>query len=161
MEALSRFGLNGAMEQILTLTAAIGAGLVAGVFFAFSTFVMKALRRLPDAQGLQAMQEVNVAAPAPAFMAALFGTAVVCLGLAGSAITRLDEEVARYQLAGAALYLACVVLTIAYHVPRNDALARGATPWRDFAPGWTAWNHVRTATSLAGATCLAVALGVG
>ena len=32
-----------------TLATALGCGLVAGVFFAFSTFVMPALKRLPPA----------------------------------------------------------------------------------------------------------------
>jgi tRNA-Thr(GGU) m(6)t(6)A37 methyltransferase TsaA len=35
----------------LTLAAGLGTGLAAGVFFAFSTFVMKGLGRLPEAQG--------------------------------------------------------------------------------------------------------------
>jgi len=39
----------------LTLLVAIGCGIVGGVFFGFSTFVMKALARLPAAQGLAAM----------------------------------------------------------------------------------------------------------
>ena len=35
----------------LTLVSALGCGLVAGVLFAFSSFVMNALARLPAAQG--------------------------------------------------------------------------------------------------------------
>ena len=62
----------------LTLVAALGCGLIAGVFFAFSSFVMKALARLQPAQGVGAMQAINVAAVTPAFMAALFGIAVAC-----------------------------------------------------------------------------------
>ena len=83
MEPLGRFDLNGPHARshehvdprtapmtngnagILTLVAAVGAGLVGGVFFAFSAFVMRALRGLPDEQGLAAMQAVNRAAPAP------------------------------------------------------------------------------------------------
>ena len=68
--------------QALTLAAALGCGTVGGVFFAFSTFVMPALRRLPEAQGVAAMQSINITAITPLFMTALFGTAVVCLGLA-------------------------------------------------------------------------------
>jgi len=41
---------------IVTLLAALGCGLIAGVFFAFSTFVMKALARLPTSHGIAAMQ---------------------------------------------------------------------------------------------------------
>ncbi|MEA2671550.1 MAG: hypothetical protein QOG45_1770 [Chloroflexota bacterium] len=154
--------------RVLTLVAAVGAGLVAGVFFAFSTFVMRALRELPDAQGISAMQAINRAAPSPLFMTALFGSAVVCVALAVSALTRLGEPAARYQLAGSAVYLAgAVVLTIVYHVPRNDALAvvdptgaGAAGMWRHYLAGWTAWNHVRTLTSLAAAVILALALRV-
>jgi uncharacterized membrane protein len=150
------------MDHTLTLIAAVGAGLVAGVFFAFSTFVMSALGRLPDAHGLPAMQEINVAAPEPPFMIAMFGTALACLVLAAIAVTRLDEVVARYQLAGAGLYLAGIVLTMAYHVPRNTELASGAGPgWRIYAQRWTAWNHARTAAHLAGAICLTVAVRLG
>jgi uncharacterized membrane protein len=45
---------------VLTVVAALGCGLNAGVFFAFSSFVMAALRRLPPAQGIAAMQSINV-----------------------------------------------------------------------------------------------------
>ena len=150
------------MDHTLTLIAAVGAGLVAGVFFAFSTFVMTALRRLPDAHGLPAMQEINVAAPEPPFMIAMFGTALACLALAATALTRLDEVVARYQLAGAGLYLAGIAVTMAYHVPRNNELASGTGPgWRVYAQRWTVWNHARTVTHLAGAICLILALRLG
>lgn len=47
----------------LTLVAALGSGVVAGVFFAFSTFVMKALGHLSPPIGMAAMQSINVAAP--------------------------------------------------------------------------------------------------
>jgi len=63
---------------VLTLLAALGCAMMAGVFFAFSAFVMKALARLPAEQGIGAMQAINVAAVTFAFMAALFGTAVAC-----------------------------------------------------------------------------------
>jgi hypothetical protein len=46
-----------------------------GVFFAFSSFVMKALARLQPAQGTVAMQSINLMAVTPAFMAGLsFGS---------------------------------------------------------------------------------------
>ena len=64
-----------------TLITALGCGLVAGVFFAFSSFVMPALKRLPPAQGISAMRSINRLAVTPAFMTALFGTAAACLGL--------------------------------------------------------------------------------
>ena len=108
----------------LTLLGALSCGLMAGVFFAFSTFVMKALARLPVEQGVAAMQAINVAAVTPVFMAALFGTAVACVALTVSALFAWDARFAPYLLVGSTLYLVgTILLTIAYHVPRNEALA--------------------------------------
>jgi uncharacterized membrane protein len=57
---------------------------------------------------------------------------------------------------------------MAYHVPRNDALALvsptdpgAAQAWANFFPAWTAWNHVRTVSALAGCTLFIVALRAG
>lgn len=148
----------------LTLVAAVGAALAGGVFLAFSTFVMDGLGRLPDRQGLAAMQRVNEAAPTPVFMVVLFGTALTCVGLAVSAVRRLGEPAALWQLVGCGLYLVMIVVTVAYHVPRNNALALldpaaagSGERWRAYLSSWTAWNHVRTLTSAAGAAALAVA----
>jgi uncharacterized membrane protein len=153
----------------LTLLAALGCATMAGVFFAFSAFVMKALARLPAAQGVAAMQAINVEAVTPAFMVALFGTAVACGALTVFALFAWDERFAPYLLAGSALYLVgTILLTIGYHVPRNEALARvephstdAESHWTRYLSGWTIWNHVRAASSLAAAAMLTIALHVG
>jgi uncharacterized membrane protein len=153
----------------LTLVTALGCALIAGVFFAFSSFVMKALARLPPADGVAAMQAINVAAISFAFMLALFGTGLACVALAGWALAESEASFAPYLLAGSGLYLAGVIaVTIAFNVPRNDALARiepssGDAPeaWTRYVEEWTAGNHVRTAAALAAAATLTVALGAG
>lgn len=156
-------------RSLTTLTAltAVGCGVVGGVFFAFSVFVMKALGRLSSAKGIAAMQSINTAAPTPLFMVALLGTGVACLTLAVSALFRIDEPDAVYHLVGGVLYLVVIVLTVVYHVPRNDALARvdpsgleAASSWSHYVSAWTAWNHVRTICSIAAAGTLTVALRV-
>ena len=63
----------------LTLFAALGCGLMAGFFFAFSASVMKALARLPAAEGIAAMQSINVAVINPVFLGAFLGTTALCL----------------------------------------------------------------------------------
>lgn len=63
----------------LTLFGALGCGLVAGIFFAFSAFVMKALSRLPPGEGIAAMQSINVAVLNSWFMTAFLGTAAACV----------------------------------------------------------------------------------
>jgi hypothetical protein len=63
---------------ILTTLAALGCAVLAGVFIAFSTLVMKALGRVPAPQGILAMQEINRAALTPAFMVLFLGTTLLC-----------------------------------------------------------------------------------
>jgi uncharacterized membrane protein len=151
-----------------TLITALGCGLIAGVFFAFSTFVMRALARLPAPQGIAAMQAINVAAVTPAFMAALFGTALACGALIVSSFLVWGEPFAGYLLTGGVLYLLGVIgPTGVYHVPRNEALAEiepssaGAEDhWSRYLRGWTAWNHLRFAAALAASATLVLALQV-
>ena len=158
-------GLTGT-PRALTVTAAVGAALVAGVFFAFSTFVMPALRRLPDTQGIEAMQSINRAAPASGlFMGALFGTGLLSVGLAVWALRDAGAPYAKYLLAGCALYLVCIVLTGAYHVPHNNALAEldptgagAAQTWHRYVTGWTALNHLRVLGPLAAGVSYVLAL---
>lgn len=150
----------------LTLVSALGCGLAAGVFFAFSVFVMPALDRLPPAQGIAAMQSINVAAITPLFMLALFGTAATCVLLGVSSLLRWHEPGARYLLVGSILYLVgTIIVTIAFNVPRNDALAAiapdsadGASLWASYVTSWTAWNHVRMIAALAAAASFTIAL---
>ena len=109
---------------VLTLLSALGCGLMGGVFFAFSAFVMRALARLPPAQGIAAMHSINVVAITPLLMVALFGTAAACVLVAVSSLTAWQRPGAAYLLVGSLLYLVGTILvTIVFNVPRNDALA--------------------------------------
>ncbi|WP_223623843.1 DUF1772 domain-containing protein [Microbacterium sp. EST19A] len=127
------------------LIAVVATAVVSGVFFAFSSFVMPALARQASRDGIAAMQSINVTAVRPAFMSLLFGTAALtaAVGIAGLGDPRL--------VIGAALYLVGVIgVTIAAHVPRNNALAgvdrdapHADAVWRRYLTGWGRWNHVR------------------
>ena len=151
---------------VLTFVSALGCGLNAGVFFAFSSFVMKALARLPPVQGIAAMNSINVFAVTPVFMTALFGTGAACLLLAVSTVFAWQRPGAGYFLTGAVFYLVGTILvTIVFNVPRNDALAavnpssaEGARLWTNFVSTWTAWNHVRTVAALVAAALLTIGL---
>jgi uncharacterized membrane protein len=83
------------MIDVLTFAAAIGAGLVAGIFFAFSSFVMRALARIAPPQGIAAMQSINVAVINPVFMAAFLGTGALCAALAVLSLFRGGEPARR------------------------------------------------------------------
>ena len=157
------------MDQFLfplTLLAALGCGLVAGVFFAFSSFVMKALARLPASAGIAAMQSINVVVLRSLFMAAFLGTAAVCVLASVYSLFRLHEPGVVYMLVGSVLYLVgSFLVTIVFNVPRNEALAKlapsdpnSASLWPGYVASWTAWNHVRTVAALAAAASFSVAL---
>ncbi|MBW4528984.1 MAG: DUF1772 domain-containing protein [Phormidium tanganyikae FI6-MK23] len=141
------------------LVTILGCGLVAGVFFAFSTFVMPALARLQPPQGIVAMQSLNITAINPLFMIALFGTALACLFLAVFVLFKWQQPGSVYLLVGSLLYLVGTIGgAIAFNVPLNNALAivkpdsaEGATLWARYLTDWTFWNHVRTIAALVAA----------
>lgn len=151
---------------ILTLLALLGCGLVAGIFFAFSTFIMTALGKIPAPQGIAAMQSINIVVINPWFLTALFGTAVVCMALALIAVLGATRSGTGLLLAGSLLYLVGTILvTMVCNVPRNNALAaveqesaEGEQLWANYLQSWTFWNHVRTLAALVAAALFALAL---
>lgn len=151
---------------ILKLFSALGCGLIAGVFFAFSTFVIKALAQQPPAQGIAAMQSINITVINPWFMTAFLGTAAICLFLAVSSLLKWHQPRAVYLLVGSLLYLiGTFLVTMVGNVPLNDALAiikpdsaEGLSLWAKYLTDWTFWNHVRTVAALAAAASLTLSL---
>jgi len=152
----------------LTVVAALGCGVIAGVFFAFSVMVMKSLARLPAQHGIAAMQAINVAALRPAFFGVFTGTAAVCAVVVVGSLVDWDDA-SPYLLIGGLLYLlGAFGLTGGYHVPRNEALdqVEPSSPdapdhWTRYVREWTTWNHVRGMAALAAAALLTIALHVG
>src|ERR687886_2530221 len=150
----------------LKLFSTLGCGLIAGVFFAFSSFVMSALARLQPTQGIAAMQSINITAINPLCMTVLFGTAAACILLAVSSLLKWHQPGAAYLLLGSLLYLIGTLgVTIVFNVPLNEALARvepdstgGANLWASYLGNWTFWNHIRAAAALAAAASLTIAL---
>ena len=152
---------------LLHLLAALGCGVIGGVFFAFSTFVMKALARRPAHEGIAAMQAINVVVINPLFLGVFLGTAV----LSGMAIVaagmRWGEPGSPFLLAGGVLYLfGTFLVTMLGNVPLNNSLAavtpaapEAAAHWARYVSRWTAWNHVRTAAALVALAAFAIALG--
>lgn len=126
------------LPSVLLTVTATGAGLTGGVFMAFSTFVMTALRRLPAPEGIGAMQQINRAAPQPLFMLVLLGTAA--LGTVIAVLTATGAgRVSLEALIGGLLSLTTAVITVALHVPRNNTLARVAA---DALGADRDWQHL-------------------
>jgi uncharacterized membrane protein len=155
------------MLRALTIATAAGSALVAGVCFAFSAFVLRAIGSTGPHRAIATMQAVNRLAERPAFMLAFMGTALAAVALVGLALVR--GEATPWLLAGCALYLVGMVgVTVAGNVPLNDTLAAvdplaagAAARWDDFAGPWGVLNAVRTVAAFAATVTLAVGLSAG
>jgi uncharacterized membrane protein len=152
------------MTQLL-VASAIGAALVSGIFYAFSTFVMRALGRLAPREGIAAMQSINIVVINPLFFLAFFGTGALCAAATIAALLPWTGVPVGPALAGGVLYIVgCIGVTIFGNVPLNDRLAElyptdveAESLWRSYLVQWTRWNHVRTAASLVASAFLVVA----
>jgi uncharacterized membrane protein len=150
----------------LTFISALSCGLMAGVFFAFSAFVMNGLSRLPATQSIAAMQFINAAAFNPLFAAAFCGTTAACVLLAIASLFMWHKSAGIFHLAGSLLYLVgAILVTLVFNLPLNGALAAvdatsadGTNLWAGYFTSWMVWNHVRTVGALAAAASLTIAL---
>ncbi|MGH8222228.1 MAG: DUF1772 domain-containing protein [Woeseiaceae bacterium] len=154
--------------DLLTFLCAFACGLSAGFFFAFSAGVMQALGKLPPAQGIAAMQSINVAVINPWFMTLFFGAPAACAFAITASILLWQDPRAAWWLAGGLLYVVgTFFVTMFCNVPRNNALA-AVTPasaeagrlWTAYLKEWTAWNHVRTVAALTAAVAFGIAVYV-
>lgn len=147
----------------IACVAAIGSAAVGGLFFAFSTFVMRGLNRVNPVQAIVAMRGINAEAQANTpFLVLLFGSALAALVVGVVAVVQLRKPGSGYLLAGAVSAVVAVLVTAAFNVPLNDQLdhvepgANAAQAWHDYAEPWTLWNHIRTVCPLVGAALLIV-----
>jgi len=156
----------GGLLTSATFLAALGSGLMAGLFFVFSTFMMTALARLGAPQGIAAMQSVNVTILNPLFLIVFMGTAVLSLITGVAAIWNWSAEGSNWLLAGSLLYLVGIIaVTMVFNIPLNDAIAaadpasgEGAALWARYLDVWVKWNHVRTIAGLGALASFILAL---
>lgn len=152
---------------ILTFISIIGCGIIGGIFFAFSTFIMQALARLNHSEGIKAMQNINVTVLNPWFLATFMGTAVICFILALSTYWTWGQPGTIFLFIGSLLYfIGTFLVTVFFNVPKNNTLEKMESTTveaSDYWTGtylsmWTFWNHVRTIAAILGAILLIFAL---
>lgn len=144
-----------------------GCGLLAGVYFAFSAFVMTALGRIDQGAGIAAFNSVNAVIARSLFMPIFLGSTLSAAALTVLACFRWGEPGAAAMFAGGLIYVVGMfVVTMVFNVPLNDALAavvpgsaQTAEFWSRFLRDWTFWNHVRTVASTAALMLFVIALG--
>lgn len=157
--------MRGAVVPGLLWFSAIGCGVMSGVYFAFSAFIMTSFARIAPDAGIAAMNAINLQIVRSPFIPLFLATTLAAAGLAGYALLHWSAPWGWPALTAGLLYfIGMFVVTMAFNVPLNDALAvqasrgvDGAEVWARYLSDWTFWNHVRTIASL-GASILFVVL---
>lgn len=142
--------------QIVTFAAALGAGIMGGLFFIFSNTIMASFGKLPPAQGIAAMNSINVTILNGTFLGIFMGTALLSVALIVGWFLGWIPSGGLFSVAAALIYIVGIIgVTMIFNVPMNDALAavqpdsaQGAELWRDHLVRWTMWNHVRTVAGI-------------
>ena len=148
------------LYEIALLAALIGSGLVAGLCFAFLSFLLRGFDRLGALHAIRTMQAVNAAILRSSAMVVWFGT--VGVGLLAS----LLAEEAAFPVAGTVSYgVGAILITGLRNVPMNEALDRvdpeapeAAEAWRRYRTRWGWWNALRTFVCALGSLLFAMAL---
>lgn len=141
---------------ILLWAAALSSGLMAGVYFAFSGFIMKAFSKIETAQSVAAMNSINEVILRSLFMPVFFGSSIISFLLVVVAFVYWGEADAGLALIAGMVYIVGMfACTVVFNVPLNNALARlgpdsnnAQQIWSRYLSSWTKWNHLRTVCSL-------------
>lgn len=149
---------------IVSLTA---SGIIGGVFFIFSTTIMRSLAARPNEEAIGIMNEINAVIVRTNFVAIFLGNVALSLVVIGFAIFGSSFTGRWFAVFGAAFYLVGgFLVTIVFNVPRNNALAAvepgdpiaANLVWQAYLHEWTFWNHIRTFACIASAMFLAFSL---
>lgn len=134
--------------SVLLAGLVLATGLTAGVFLAFSDFIMRGLSQAAPGAGAAGMIGLNRTVLRSVFLTSFFLIIPFAAGLAYWAPETAPERVGQLLGLGAGVYAVLVFgVTLVANVPMNKALeASGGADdvWERYHRVWTAWNHVRT-----------------
>ena len=151
--------------MIISVASISGAGLVTGLLFSFSNFVMRASADLPSDKGMFAMQRINETIINPIFLMLFLGTPILCVVIAVNSGLKINEPGSLFLLVGALAYLIGPFgITVLFNVPLNNLLARAEVSesdeiWPMYQKKWQWWNHIRTYIGVASVVFMAMGLG--
>ena len=145
------------MTTILLIVTAVLTALIAGLFYAYSCFVVLGLGKLSDTEYLKAMQSINREILNPVFFISFMGTAILLP--ISTFLYRAQSPVFILLLLATLAYLIGVFgVTIVGNVPLNDQLDKfdivnstkeAIKQMRDnFENRWNLLNNVRTVFSV-------------
>ena len=138
--------------------------------YVFSTFVLRGLARTGPVDAITAMRGINAEANSnPVFLLGYFSASMLAIAVGVIAVVQLKQPGSWWLLIGALFGILAAIITMIFNVPLNNhldsvnpdglAVADAAREWQAYLSTWTAWNHVRTITSFAGAVLMLVGLG--
>jgi uncharacterized membrane protein len=155
---------------IVLIVATMLTGMATGVLALYSHTIMPGLKKTDDRTFVAAFQSIDRAIINPWFMSTFFG-ALILIGVAGLLHLGPGRRAVLPWLGLAfALYLVAVIITVAVHVPLNDAIKAAGDPDHinvarvraDFHESrWLLWNHVRLAASTGAFLILSTVLALG
>jgi uncharacterized membrane protein len=156
------------MNTILLITSTVFAGLMAGLFYAWSISVTPGLANVSDENYLHAFQSMNRAILNPLFFIAFMGQAILLPLLSFLYFKSSAPGQFMYILSATILYLAgCMAFTIFGNVPLNETLEAlkigNLSPnemdafRKGFENKWNNLNWIRTASTLLSLLLLIIA----
>lgn len=150
------------VSEAVLVAAVVAAGLIAGLFYAYTVSVMPGLARADDHTFVTAMRGINVAILNGWFMLSFLGAPLLAIAAVVLHLTGDARGGLLWLVAGSVLLAAMLVVTGAINVPMNNALDKDtadvAALRARFEKPWVRWNTARTVLSAAGFGCLVAAL---
>lgn len=143
--------MNNLLCELILWGAIISTGLMAGVYFAFSFFIMNALKVLPDQVAIACMNSINKVILKSIFMPLFFVSSIFAIVLIFIADTGPSFT---WIVSGSVVYLlGMLACTLIFNVPLNNRLLTTTANfkvknWQHYLIHWTRWNHIRTTSSL-------------
>jgi len=132
--------------------AVISFGLIGGVYFAFSFFVMQSLNNINSLNAIRTMNSINTVILKSPFMLLFFFSTFIAF------ILFLENfifyKVLSYEGFASLIFITGMFLCTAIkNVPLNNKLANfkfddplsdSGIEWENYCTNWLKWNHVRT-----------------
>ncbi|MFF0491835.1 DUF1772 domain-containing protein [Nocardia sp. NPDC004068] len=154
---------SSALGTTSLVLATISTGLLAGVYYAYGTSVMLALRQVDDRTFVEVMNRINVVIVNPLFMFSFLGS-VVLTGVAAALHLRGDQrQVLWWVLVALALNVVSLFISIGGNIPLNNQLADVsggdfAALRQGFEMPWVGLNIARALANTGAIGVLAMAL---
>ncbi len=149
----------------MLISLIVMTGLMAGIYFAFSVFVMQSLAQLTAHEGTRAMNAINTVIVKTAFLPLFFISSIAHLGLV--ILAMMTDMEGSYLLGSAgAIYVVGMFFTTMFgNVPLNNSLAeyteaseKQTDVWNDYLQRWVRLNHIRTISCTVSMVLMLVAI---